>query len=218
MEKPDWNEQRKLVRSALSEASPDLRLRVLDGTIGDAQSFCWAALRQYERRTEPATAGTPMPKVFGLAHADLHLLLVVAQETVTHVERVEQLLRAVGRPVSLRPPASVRQRLREARNLLAEHRDERVLYWRLTGRHTPHVIRTYEGLGLPPPEGSIDSEVIGYGQPPPDATPDEVEAGRASVGTVGGLLALPALHGELIELETELDALAAEYRGAGRHP
>jgi len=54
-----------------------------------------------------------------------------------------------------------------------------------------------------------------YGQPPRGATPDEVEAGRASVGTVGGLLSFPALHGELVQLETELQALADEYRGAG---
>ena len=214
MVKPDWKEQRKLLKSALSEASPDLRLRVLDGTIGDAQAFCWAALRQYERRREPPAAGTPMPQVFGLAHADLHLLLVVAHETVAHVERVEQLLRVIGRPESLSPSVSVRHRLREARNLLAEHRDERVMYWRLTGKHTPHVIRTYEGLDLPAPEGSIDSEIIGYGQPPPGATAEQVEAGRASVGTVGGLLSLPALHGELARLEAELQALASEYRGA----
>ena len=168
---------------ALTSASPSTVRDALEGTVGDAQAFCWAALRQYERRE--AQTRLSAPRDFGLHHADLHILLIVAQEAVAHAELVELVLDAFGEPSSLPPRADLRPRLREARNLLAEHRDERVLFWRLTGRHTTRVIEGYRRLGVELPTGTIDSEVLGY-VPPPDASDEEIEAGLANVGSIGG--------------------------------
>ena len=110
------------------------------------------------------------------------MLLGVAQDAVSHVEAVERLLAKLGNPRELPPSKRIRDQLREARNLLAVHRDERVLYWRLTGEHTPHVVKTYRRLGVELPVGTIDKEIIAYG-PPPGATEDEIEAGYAGIGT-----------------------------------
>ncbi len=201
--------QHKLIAAALVEATDDQLRTALDGTIGDTQAFCWAALRQFERKA--AGVGFGSPHDHGLHYADGHLLLVAALEAVDHAGLVERLLRAIGEPQELPPSRLVRVRLREARNLLAEHRDERVLYWRLTGRHTPHVIERYESLGAALP-GSIDSEVVGFS--PYGIDDDEViAAGQASVGTIGGLLSLPQLRQELLRLETDLAALADRYQG-----
>jgi hypothetical protein len=181
-----------------------------DGTIGDTQAFCWAALRQFDRRESAQTRSTP--KEFGLRHADLHLLLLVAEEAVAHVVWVEKLLCTVGEPQTLPPDEPLRRKLREARNLLAEHRDGRVLYWRLTGSHTPHVIASYQELEVPMPSGAIDSEVVGYGAPP-GATPDEVAEGQSLIGTIGGLLSLPQLRAAFIALQDGLADLALAHQG-----
>jgi hypothetical protein len=115
---------------------------------------------------------------------------------VTHAERVEQLLAAVGKPRQLPPGRELRRRLLQMRNLLAEHRDESVLYWRLTGQHTPHVIATDERLGMQATTGSIDSyEYV--------------------TEVVGGILSLRYLSAELLALSGELETLAVEYRGTG---
>ncbi len=82
------------------------------------------------------------------------------------------------------------------RNLLAEHRDERVLYWRLTGEHTPHVIAIYEQFGMPAIKGAIDSYEYG-------------------TEVVGGMLSLRDLRVELLALSDELGELADEYRALG---
>lgn len=200
--------QRKLIASALAAASEDRRRDTLEGSIGDAQAFCWAALRQFDRKALGVESGTP--RDYGLHYADGHLLLVVAQEAVDHAAVVEALLRSMGEAQELPPSSNLRFRLREARNLLAEHRDERVLYWRLTGLHTPHVIERYASLGLSA-TGSIDSEVVGFS---PFGIGDEAEiaAGFASVGTVGGLLSLPQLRSALVDLEVQLLALAERFR------
>jgi hypothetical protein len=215
MSRKELREQRELVRAAIAAADESHLRYALDGTIGDAQAFCWAALRQFERKY--ATQVFRTPKDFGLHHADLHLLLIVAHEAVSHVQLVEELLSALGEPHPLPPSRDLRDRLREARNLLAEHRDERALYRRLTTEHTPHVIETYSRLGIPLPDGSIDSETLGY-FPPPGATETEIADGQASVGTVGGMLSLPSLHTALFELEAELDRLAQTHQGKGTPP
>ena len=197
--------QRSLIEQALSKAD-EVKLRhVLEGTIGDTQSFCWATLRQFERRAEGGTLSTP--REFGLQHAEKHLLLVVAHDTVAHVEAVEMLLERIGTPRKLPPVQQIRDQLREARNLLAAHRDERVLYWRLTGKHTPRVEKAYKRLRIHLPAGSIDTEIIAY-YPPPDATEQEVADGYNSVGTVGGLLRLQELGAAFAQLESALAELA----------
>ena len=204
--------QRRLLAEALSNANEAQLRHALDGTIGDTQAFCWAALRQFDCRDEAPDRRTPQD--FGLRHADLHLLLIVAEETAAHVVMLEKLLTALDEPHSLLPDLVLRDRLREARNLLAEHRDERVLYWRLEDTHTPHVVDVYSRLGVALPEGPIDSEVLGYA-PPPEATPRDIARGLAEVGTVGGLLSLPKLHAAPEELEMALRGLAAVHQPGG---
>ena len=116
---------------------------------------------------------------------------------MSHAERVEQVLAALGRPQQLPPTHDVRERLLQMRNLLAEHRDERVLYWRLTGEHTPHVIAIYERFGMSAIKGAIDSYEYG-------------------TEVVGGILSLRDLSIELLALNAELGELADRYRGAGK--
>jgi hypothetical protein len=94
----------------------------------------------------------------------------------------ETLLRSLGDAQELPPSRDLRGRLREAPNLLAEHRDERVLYWRLTGLHTPHVTERYTSLGLIA-TGSIDSEIVGLS---PFGVDDETEiAAGLAIGRNG---------------------------------
>jgi hypothetical protein len=211
----ELQDQHALIEGALAAAPAEVLRHALDGTVGDTQAFCWGALRQFERRgaDQPGT----MPRDFGLRHVDLHVLLIVACETVSHVEVLERLLASLGVPRHFPPGPELRSRLREARNLLAEHRDERVLYWRLTARHTPHVEATFRRLGVELPNGTIDSEVLGYFAPE-GATAGEVEEGLSSVGILGGLLSQRQLHAELIELEHELGELAARTQGEGAPP
>jgi hypothetical protein len=218
MGRKELSQQRELVKSTIAAADEAHLRYALDGTIGDAQAFCWAALRQFERKYSPKVLQTS--KDFGLHHADLHLLLIVAHEAVSHAEQVERLLSALSEPQKLPPDPVLRDRLREARNLLAEHRDERALYWRLTALKTPHVIETYSRLGIPLPDGSIDSETLGYFAPPgaTEAEIAEIAEGQASVGTVGGMLSLPELHASLLELESELEVLAQSHQGKGAPP
>ena len=153
MGKDELRGQRALIADALKNASLERLQATLDGTIGDAQAFCWGALRQYDRHDEPTSFTSP--RDHGLQHADLHYLLIGAQEAVSHAERVEQVLAALGRRQQLPPTQDIRERLLQMRNLLAEHRDERVLYWRLTGEHTPHVIAIYERFGMPAIKGCL---------------------------------------------------------------
>ena len=186
--------QKAMIADALREAGVERLEATLDGTIGDAQAFCWGALRQFDRHAEPPSLASP--RDFGLQHADLHYLLIGAQEAVSHAERVEQVLAALGRPHELPPTHDMRERLLQMRNLLAEHRDERVLYWRLTGEHTPHVIAIYKRFGMPAINGAIDSYEYG-------------------TEVVGGILSLRDLRVELLTLSDELGELADRYRGAG---
>ena len=204
----ELRDQPRLIREAIASAS-DAELRpALEGTIGDAQSFCWATLRQFERYTVFPERSTP--RSYGLVHAEKHMLLGVAQDAVAHVRAVERLLERVGDPRELPPTKRIRDQLREARNLLAVHRDERVLYWRLTGLHTPHVAKTYQRLGLELPEETIDKEIVAYGLEP-WKTEEEIEAGYASVGTVGDMLSLRELRVAFEALEADLDELAVRY-------
>jgi len=173
MAKGKWDKQRELIEAAIANADRPQALYALDGTIGDTRTFCWATFRQFERRDRPHD-GTP--KGFGLDFAETHTLLLMASETVEHVGWVESLLARVGAPETLSLPVDLRERIRESRNLLAEHRDERTVYWRVAAKHTPHVLAVHARLGIPTPVGSIDSEVIGY-VPPAGASPDEIEEG-----------------------------------------
>ena len=155
-----------LFRARPISSASDSKLRyALEGTIDDTRSFCWATLRQFERRTD--YGGRSTSRDFGLQHAEYHMLLGVAQDTMSHVTVIEELLQAIGEPRALPPEDGIRNELREARNLSAVHRDQRVLYWRLTGEHTPHVVKTYKRLGVELPEGTIDKE------PSPTAHPQE---------------------------------------------
>ena len=195
MGKDELRGQRALIADALKNASPERLQATLDGTIGDAQAFCWGALRQYDRHDEPTSFTSP--RDHGLQHADLHYLLIGAQEAVSHAERVEQVLAALGRHQQLPPTQDIRECLLQMRNLLAEHRDERVLYWRLTGEHTPHVIAIYERFGVPAIKGAIDSYEYG-------------------TEIVGGILSLRDLRAELLALSDDLGQLADQYRGTGQ--
>lgn len=210
MGQKEIREQRRLIEAAVVSADDSKLRSALDGTVGDTRSFCWATLRQFERYAGYRTLSTP--KDFGLQHADYHMLISMARDTVLHVEIIERLLSAIEKPRALPPQQKLRYEIREARNLLAVHREDRVLYRRLTGKHTPHVIATYQRLGLDPTQGSIDTQIIAY-SPPPDATDEEIKAGYASVGTVGrGLLSLRELKEAFKELESVLSELAAHYR------
>ena len=193
--KDELRSQRALIAAALRNASRERLQATLDGTIGDAQAFCWGALRQYDRHGQPNLFASP--RDYGLHHADLHYLLIGAKEAVSHTERIEQVLAALGSPQQLPPTRDIRDRLLQMRNLLAEHRDERVLYWRLTGEHTPHVIAIYERFGIRTIKGAIDSYEYG-------------------TKIVGGILSLRDLRTELLTLSEELDRLAQRYRGTGQ--
>lgn len=185
-----------MISGAVVDASDEVVRQSLDGTIGDAQCFCWAAISQYERRRHFLESHTA--RDHGQHHADMHTLLLLAHEAVSHADRVSELLDRLGEPSELPPDNHTRTRLAEARNLLAEHRDERVLFWRLTGRHTPHVEDVYRRLGVALPNGTIDAE--------------QYSDIGAMWGTVGGLFSLPDLREQLRALETRLDELGRQHR------
>lgn len=186
----------KAIRVLAESAQGRERLRqTLNARISEALNVTRAALRQYDRREQPLR-GDEDP---GRSHAEMHTLLLLAHEAVCTARQVTRLQDALGEEVSLAPKADTRVRLREARNLLAEHRDERVLYWRLTGEHTDHLKKRYAKLGIELPNGTIDVETL-Y---------SESELG-ARWGTVGNLLSLPSLNGELGELADQLEALLPE--------
>ena len=192
-------------------------LCTLDGTLGDALTFCWGTIRQLERYAKGPTLSTPQG--FGLHHVDLHLLYTVANDARSHLDLVERLLKEVKSfcqqdvtphldALSNACPKRFRVRLQETRNLLAAHRDERVLYRRLTGEHPGHVIDVYSRLGIEVPEGSIDSEIIAYGSPP-GASDEEAAEGASRVGQIGGGIA----HlGEIMQCMGQLDEALSSLR------
>ena len=172
-------------------------LETLDGTLGDALAFRWGTIRQGERYANVPTLSTP--RDFGLHHVEEHLLFTVASDTLFHLDLVERLLQEVNDvcqqdvtphldALSIACPTGFRDRLRETRNLLAAHRDERVLYRRLTGEHTARAIKAYLSLDIEVPEGSLDSEIIAYASPP-GASDEEATEGASSVGQIGGRIA-----------------------------
>ena len=61
----ELRDQNTLIAKALEEAGVADRRRALDGTIGDTQSFCWAALRQFPDVGEKSfvLAHTPLRKI-----------------------------------------------------------------------------------------------------------------------------------------------------------
>ena len=192
-------------------------LGTLDGTLGDALAFCWGAIRQVERYTNVPTLSTP--RDFGLHHVEEHLLFTAASDALSHLDLVERLLEEVKNfcqqdvkphldALSNACPTSFRDRLRETRNLLAAHRDERVLYRRLTGEHTTRVKNAYLRLGIEVPVGSIDSEIIAFSQPP-GASDEEAAEGASSVGQIGGGIA----HlGEITQRMGQLDEALSTLR------
>ena len=192
-------------------------LGTLDGTLGDALTFCWGTIRQMERYANVPTLSTP--RDFGLHYVEEHLLFTVANDAMSHLDLVERLLQEVKSfcqqdvtphldALSIACPTAFRDRLRETRNLLAAHRDERVLYRRLTGEHTARAIKAYLRLGIEVPEGSMDSEIIAY-SPPPGASDEEAAEGASSVGQIGGGIA----HlGEITERMGQLDKALSSLR------
>ena len=207
MAQRELREQQELIESAI-ESADDTKLRyVLGGAIHDAHSFCRATLRQFSRRIEQKRQS---PRDYGLEYVDRHMLIAVAHDTVSQVSVAERLLQRMGEPRDLPPNNELRVELREIRNLLAVHRNEHILYWRLTDENTPHIKTVYKRLGLPEPTDSIDKEIVAY-FPEPGKTEQEIEAGYARVGTVGGLLSLRELYFAFKELEGDLDELAERY-------
>ena len=192
-------------------------LGTLDGTLGDALTFCCGAIRQVERYANVPTLSTP--RDFGLHYVEEHLLFTAANDAVAHLDLVERLLEEVNSfiqqdvtphldALSFACPTCFRDRLRETRNLLAAHRDERVLYRRLTGEHAAPVNNAYMRLGIEVPEGSIDSEIIAY-SPPPGASDEEAAEGASSVGQIGGGIA----HlGEITQRMGQLDEALSSLR------
>ena len=192
-------------------------LKTLDGTLGDALAFCWGTIRQMERYANVQTLSTPQD--FGLHHVDQHLLFTSASDTLAHLDLVERLLQEVNSfcqqdvtphldELSIVCPPSFRDRLRETRNLLAAHRDERVLYRRLTGEHTERAVKAYWRLGIEVPEGTMDSEIVAYA-PPPGASDEEASEGASSVGQIGGGIA----HlGEITQRMGQLDEVLSSVR------
>lgn len=173
-------DQERLIDDALDDADEATLRRTLEGTLGDASVICRAALTQFEPRVD--LFGPERDPDLGQDYADKHSLLLLAEEAVCHAEWVVRLLGALGSPTSLPIDPDQRRRLCEARNLLAEHRDERVVYWRLTGQHTPHVADVYRRLGVELPDPSIDTEQLGGER------------------VVGHFLSLRALHDDLVRL------------------
>lgn len=109
--------------------------------------------------------------------------------------------------LSIACPTGFRDRLRETQNLLAAHRDERVLYRRLTGEHTERAIKAYLRLGIEVPEGLMGSEIIAYARPP-GASDEEAAEGASSVGQVGGGIAhLGEITQRMGQLEKALNSL-----------
>ena len=139
------------------------------------------------------------PQDFGLHHVEEHLLFTAASDALSNLDLVERLLQEVNGlcqqdvtphldALSIACPTGFRDRLRETRNLLAAHRDERVLYRRLTGEHTARAIKAYLRLGIEMPEGSMDSEIIAYARPL-GASDEEAAEGASRVGQIGGGIA-----------------------------
>ena len=192
-------------------------LGTLDGTLGDALAYCWGTIRQVERYANVPTLSTP--RDFGLHHVEEHLLFTAASDALSHLDLVERLLHEVNNlcqqdvtphldALSIACPTGFRDRLRETRNLLAAHRDERVLYRRLTGEHTARAIKAYLRLGIEVPEGSMDSEIIAFSRPP-GASDEEAAEGASRVGQIGGGIA----HlGEITQRMGQLDEALSSLR------
>ena len=159
------------------------------------------------------------PRDFGLHHVEEHLLFTAAGDALSHLDLVERLLQEINgfckqdvtphiNVLSKACPTGFRDRLRETRNLLAAHRDERVLYRRLTGEHTARVKGAYSKMGIEAPEDSIDSVIVAY-SPPPGASDEEAAEGASSVGQIGAGIA----HlGEITQRMGQLDKALSSLR------
>ena len=199
------------------DAYLSMLMETLDGTLGDTLTFCWGTIRQIERYANVPTLSTRQD--FGLHYVEEHLLFIVANDALSHLDLVERLLQEVKGfcpqdvtphldALSIACPTAFRDRLRATRNLLASHRDERVLYRRLTGKHTDRAIKAYLRLGIEVPEGSMDTEIIAY-SPPPGASEEEAAEGASRVGQVGGGIA----HlGEIARRMGQLDEALSSLR------
>ena len=191
-------------------------LWTLNGALGDTLAFCWGAIRQVERYANVPTLSTP--RDFGLHDVEEHLLFTAASDALSNLDLVERLLQEVNGlcqqdvtphldALSIACPTGFRDRLRETRNLLAAHRDERVLYRRLTGEHTARAIKAYLRLGIEMPEGSMDSEIIAYARPL-GASDEEAAEGASRVGQIGGGIAhLGEIAQRMAQLEEVLSSL-----------
>lgn len=193
--KIDFDEQRKLINAALSEADDDRLLSALDGSVSDAQAFAWATLDQVERYLElrpMSLSASDTPRDLGAKTTSQLEILTLADAAVDHVKVVEKLRRRLDRKAKgLRPTEELRRSINEARNLLVAHRDERVLYRRLTGQHTPRVIKAYKRIEVEISEIGIDV------------------TRRLDDGTlkVGDILSVDELVEQFKELETQLEEI-----------
>ena len=165
--------QRHLIEEVI-EAADEATLRyALEGTISDTHSFCRATIEQFARRVERLRQ---TPRDHGSEYIERHMLLGVAHDTVSHVSILERLLRRIGDPRELPPTEELRIQLREVRNLLAVHRNEHILYRRLTGEHTPHIIEIYGRFGWPLPKLALTRKSLPFfrfhGQPTKRTLPD----------------------------------------------
>ena len=151
---PTLGDQDRLIKTALRGADADRLRYTLDGTLSDTRSLVAGTLRQLERFGDIGDALGADDR--GLHHAESHLLLHAAADAVAHLTLLERVRRRIDpKAPKLAPDDETRKRLREARNMLAAHREDRVLYRRLTnGEHTPRAILAYASLGIEiPPEG-----------------------------------------------------------------
>lgn len=188
---PTSGDEERLIKAVLRGADEGLLRYTLDGTLSDTQSLVSSTLQQLERFGGLADALGAEDQ--GLHSAQSHLLLHAAADAVATLKLLEKIHRRLDSKAAKFPPDDeTRRRLRHARNILAAHREDRVLYRRLTkGQHTPRAIHAYRGLGVEiPPEG-ID--VTRY-------HPD------GSI-TVGDILSLTDLERQFKLLEIELENL-----------
>ena len=192
---PPLSEEEKLVKAALRSADEAQLSVALDGTLSDTRSLVASTLRQAERfgdlTTALRTGGTPREQ--GLQWADSQLLLHAAADAVATLKLLEKVRRRIDpKAPNLPPDEEMRRRIRQARNILAAHREDRVLYKRLSGgQHTPRAVDAWRDHGVEISEQGID--IVRY-------HPD------GSV-TMGDILSLTDLIRQFEELDEALEEL-----------
>ena len=211
---PDMNrrqllsEQGELIQAAIEQASKEKVLEVLPELVQDAR-ICCNSIEERFNKLDSWLYRLLTP----YAMQEARMMLSTATIAYHLAEQINRLLLRLDmpdlEPLSLDP--AFRCRLYDARNLLAEHYYEHMLYWRLTGEHTPLVRRVYTRHGIPEgPEGSLDDLVLVYGVSSGDSE-EEIEQRRAETGNLpGGILRLKQISRVFYKLREELKALAED--------